>query len=323
VITGHGEINLAIKALQMDASDFIQKPFGFDALSVAVSRANDKIIVRETLAQTQVLLLQSEKMASLGQLAAGIAHEINNPIGFINSNLSTLKKYTEKIVNTVKQIEELLNNGSRKDNITEFKNLQKQNKIDFILQDMVNVIEESLEGTQRVKHIVQDLKDFSHIDPKKVMLYNINDCVNSTVNIAWNELKHKCQVDKQLGDIPLILCNPQQINQVILNILVNSAQAIDHDGLITITTVPEGEGVRLEIKDNGCGIPKDIVDRIFDPFFTTKEPGQGTGLGLHIVYSIISKHGGSIEVQSEVGVGTTFIIHLLPKPPEVSEKEVA
>jgi signal transduction histidine kinase len=313
VITGHGDMNLAIKALQMNASDFIQKPFGYDVLSVAVKRAYDKIKMSEQLAQAQLQLLQAEKMASLGQLAAGIAHEINNPIGFVNSNLSTLRKYLEKIDNTIKEAEALL--AKNDSNLETFKNIKKNHKLDFILKDMISTIDESLEGTQRVKHIVQGLKEFSHIDTQQLVSHNINDCVNSTVNIAWNELKHRCKLEKRLGKLQPIICHPQQINQVILNLLMNSVEAVGDDGRITITTASENSGVRLEIADNGSGIPEEIIDKIFNPFFTTKEVGKGTGLGLHIVYGIINKHGGRIEVKSEVGKGTNFIIRLPEKPP--------
>jgi signal transduction histidine kinase len=319
VITGHGEIELAIKALQMNASDFLQKPFGLDALKVALKRAQDKIQLRDALAQAQIQLLQSEKLASLGQLSAGVAHEINNPLSFVHSNLGTLKKYLPRILEAWEQIEILINENSSSSPdqiIKKFQELKQDLKLDFILQDMVSIIHQSLDGTQRVKQIVKDLKDYSRLDDKTLEECDLNECVNSTLNIIWNELKYNCEVVKNLATLPRIKCYPQQINQVIMNLLSNASQAIIDKGKISITTAPGDDGgVRLEVSDTGTGIPEEIIDKIFDPFFTTKPVGKGTGLGLNIVYNIINKHGGKIEVKSEVGKGTTYIVQLPPQPP--------
>ena len=320
VITGHGEMKLAIQALQGDASDFIQKPFGYDVLSVAVKRAHKKIIVREELAQAQLQVLQSEKMASLGQLAAGIAHEVNNPVGFVSSNLGTLKKYSQNIEKFYHELRKSFSqNGNCRKALLLLDNIVRNLKIDYILSDMSSVIDESLEGTARVKRIVQDLKDFSHIDTKKLVSFNLNEGIESTLNILRNELKHKAKLKKELGDIPPFVCFPQQINQVIMNLVMNGIQAIDHFGLITIRTFEDNNGIALQISDNGCGIPKEIINRIFDPFFTTKDVGQGTGLGLHIVYGIVSRHGGSIKIDSSQGVGTTITVNLPLTPPDYNK----
>jgi len=316
VITAHGEMKLAIQALQNNASDFIQKPFGYDVLSVAVKRAFRKIKIREDLAQAQLQLMQAEKMASLGQLAAGIAHEINNPVGFVNSNLGTLRKYADNILQFYQEIQRLLNQNGYENLYKSFVKSEKSLKIDFILRDIFPVIDESLEGTSRVKHIVQDLKNFSHIDIKRMTAYDINNCILSTINILSNEIKHKVTIEKELGELPQVVCFPQQINQVILNLLMNGIQAVEKDGVIKIRTFKEYDSVAIEISDNGCGIPKSNLNKIFDPFFTTKEVGKGTGLGLHIVYGIVHRHGGSIEVKSKVGQGTVFTVHLPLKPPD-------
>ena len=317
VITGHGEMKLAIQALQDDASDFIQKPFGYDVLSVAVKRAHDKIKVREALAQAQLQVLQTEKMASLGQLAAGIAHEVNNPVGFVSSNLGTLKRYSENIERFFNELKSgFSQNGKFRDALLLLDDTVRKLKIEFILNDMNSVIDESLEGTSRVKRIVQDLKDFSHIDTKKLVSFDLNDGIESTLNILRNELKHKAELNKELGDIPHIICFPQQLNQVIMNLVMNGIQAIEGFGIITICTFEEDNGVSLQISDNGCGMPKEIVSRVFDPFFTTKDVGQGTGLGLHIVYGIVNRHGGSIKIDSSQGVGTTFTVNLPLAPPD-------
>lgn len=261
------------------------------------------------LQEAQVQLLQSEKMATIGQLAAGVAHEINNPIGFINSNLTTLKKYTSNIREYCGETSRLLDSGDSS-SLDEIRKLKKFKKIDFILEDIGSVIEESIEGTERVKSIVLDLKDFSHQDRRDLSEYDLNKGIKSTLNIVWNELKYKAEVIQELQDLPLIKCYPQQINQVLMNLLVNAAQAIVEKGRITVRSRQDDGFVIVEIADNGCGIPPENLNKIFEPFFTTKEVGKGTGLGLSLSYNIIEKHGGRIEVESELGVGTLFRVRL-------------
>ncbi len=321
VITGHGEITLAIEALQKDASDFIQKPFDLETLSIAIKRAQERIYYRQALEETRQQLQQSEKMASLGQLAAGVAHEINNPIGFVHSNLGTLKKYLTKIKSFLTDFEKMISNGSDDKTVKEnFSLLKNKNKIDFILADIDNIVDESLEGTDRVHIIVSDLKNFAHIDRKELQEADLNKCIESTLNIIWNELKYHCKVEKKFAELPMILCYPQQINQVLMNLMINAGQAIEDKGVITIETLAESEGVVCRISDTGKGIPPEIKDKIFDPFFTTKDVGKGTGLGLHIVFGIIKKHNGSIKVDSEMRKGTTFTVFLPYKPPLENSK---
>ena len=268
--------------------------------------------LEETIHQlntTQTQLLQSEKMATIGQLAAGVAHEINNPIGFINSNLSTLKKYLLNIKDYCRAADRVLDERGA-GAIEELRQLKKFKKIDFILDDVSSVIEESIEGTDRVKTIIQDLKDFSHQDQGKMVEYDLNQCVKSTLNIVWNELKYKAEVIQDLGELPLIKCYPQQLNQVIMNLLVNAAQAIEGRGTITVRTYMENNEARIEVSDTGRGIPQKDLKKIFEPFFTTKETGKGTGLGLSVSYGIVARHGGEIQVESQVGRGTTFRVCL-------------
>ncbi|MCX6640534.1 MAG: response regulator [bacterium] len=281
-----------------------------------------KVEVEKALSQlqdTQVQLLQAEKMASLGQLAAGVAHEINNPMGFINSNLSTLKKYIVNVREYFLGVDRALTGGSV--SVDELARLKRTKKIDFILEDIASVIDESLEGTDRVKTIVQDLKDFSHQDRGTLVEYDINKGIKSTLNIVWNELKYKSEVIEELGDVPSIRCYPQQLNQVFMNVLVNAAQAIHERGKITVRSYTFEDMVCVEIGDTGSGIKPEDQAKIFEPFFTTKEVGKGTGLGLSISYRIIERHGGTIEVESEVGVGTTFKIKLPVQPPEIEVGE--
>ncbi len=190
------------------------------------------------------------------------------------------------------------------------KKIEDEIGLSFILDDYKNVINESLEGMARVSKIVSDLKDFSHVDKAELVHADLNKGIESTLNIVWNELKYKAQVIKDLGKIPLVKCYPQRLNQVFMNILVNAAQAIEEKGEIRITTKADNGHVEIKISDTGKGIPPEVLPKIFDPFFTTKEVGQGTGLGLSMAYNIIQGHKGTIEVESEVGTGTTFIIRI-------------
>lgn len=262
------------------------------------------------LKATQARLLQQDKMASIGQLAAGVAHEINNPMGFIISNLSSLERYVEKVASYLDANQQYF--ADHEPAILEHLiQERKQYKIDLIRKDLPDLIKESLEGAERVRRIVQDLKSFSRIDTAEYAYANINDGLESTISIVWNELKYKAQVNKEYGQLPPVWCNLGQLNQVFMNVLINAAQSIENQGEILIRTWSEGEMVGIGISDTGCGIPPETMKHIFDPFFTTKEVGKGTGLGLAIAYDIIAnKHGGSIEVTSEVGIGTTFTIML-------------
>jgi len=189
--------------------------------------------------------------------------------------------------------------------------LRKRLKIEYIMDDARQLIEESQDGAERVRRIVQDLKSFSRVDQSVKGLINLNETLETTINIAWNEIKYVAALNREFGDIPEILCFPQQLNQVFLNLLVNAAHAMgENQGTIAVRTWSEKECVCVSVADTGCGIPDEIRHRIFEPFFTTKEVGKGTGLGLSISYEIIRKHGGEISVESEIGQGTTFIVRL-------------
>ena len=256
-------------------------------------------------------ILQQEKMASIGQLAAGVAHEINNPIGFISSNLGTLEKYTSRLTEFITAQSEVIGYANLSkavmDNLNE---KRKQLKLDIIIPDVRQLIRESLEGADRVKKIVQDLKSFSRADESEHKVVDIIAGLESTINIVWNELKYKTTLKKEYGNIPMTRCNPGQLNQVFMNILVNAAHAIEKQGEITVKTWNDKGTIYVSISDTGCGIPKDKINRIFEPFFTTKEVGMGTGLGLSIAFDIIKKHNGDIVVNSDVGKGTTFTIKI-------------
>lgn len=262
------------------------------------------------LKATQAQILQREKMASIGQLAAGVAHEINNPMGFITSNLGTLDKYIHKFTDYIDAQTQALASFESEEVTARLKDIRKKLKLDYVLEDIGKLIEESQEGADRVKKIVQNLKTFSRVDQAEYKPADINECIESTLNIVWNELKYKTTVEKEYGELPLIKCYPQQLNQVFMNLLVNGAQAIEKQGTIRIKTWTGDGSVNILISDTGSGIPEDKLSKIFDPFFTTKPVGQGTGLGLSIAYDIIKKHKGEISVESEVGKGTIFNIKI-------------
>ncbi len=259
------------------------------------------------LQRAHTQLVHQEKMASLGQLAAGVAHEINNPIGFINSNLGTLEKYLDRLIEFIQEQSRALETEE-----TCEKRIQEQRRvlrIDAIVQDIPELIHESLEGTQRVKKIVQDLKSFSRLDQETPCPFDLGECLESAVNMAWNEIKYKANVERNLTSTARTTGYPGQLGQVFLNLLVNAAQAIEKKGAIKISTFDQDKWVVIEIADTGSGIETEDLTRIFDPFFTTKDVGQGTGLGLSIAYDIVQKHGGDIAVTSE-GEGTCFRIKL-------------
>ncbi|MDA8084589.1 MAG: PhnD/SsuA/transferrin family substrate-binding protein [Nitrospiraceae bacterium] len=259
------------------------------------------------LAQSQIL--QQEKMASIGQLAAGVAHEINNPTGYIMSNLGSLKRYMERIGEFLKVQDDAMK-GLPAEEQARVCARRKELKVDMIMEDMGNLAKESLDGAERIKKIVQDLKGFSRVDEAEQKMADINAGLESTLNIVWNELKYKAVLKKEFGDIPDTKCNLGQLNQVFMNILVNAAHAIEKQGEIGIRTWFEEGQIHVRISDTGSGIPADSIGRIFEPFYTTKEVGKGTGLGLSIAYDIVKKHRGEILVESEVGRGTAFTVKI-------------
>jgi len=262
------------------------------------------------LKAAQSRILQQEKMASIGQLAAGVAHEINNPIGFVNSNLATLNKYVGKLLDFMTTQEEIFVKSATADDLQQVADKRRKIKLDYITNDIGDLINQSLDGTERVRKIVQDLKNFSRVDDAEKKMANINAGLESTINMVWNELKYKVTLHKELGDIPQIKCYPGRLNQVFMNLLVNAGHAIETQGDITIKTCEKDGHIIISISDNGCGIPQEAVKWIFEPFFTTKEVGKGTGLGLSIAYDIIKNHRGEIVVESTAGQGATFSIKL-------------
>jgi signal transduction histidine kinase len=239
------------------------------------------------LRETQNQLMQSEKLKSLGQLVAGVAHELNNPIGFVHANLKLLDEFVPKLEQT--------ENGEEKEKIRAAIN---------------KLLSRSREGTDRVKHIVMDLRSFSRMDQAELQDVDLHHEIDRTLALMEPRLKGAIRVEREYGDLPEVRCYPGQLNQVFLNLLMNACDVLEAGGTITIRTQRSGPGVRLEFHDDGPGIPADVQSRLFDPFFTTKPVGQGTGLGLSLAHDSIDRHGGRIRVESELGQGTRFIIDL-------------
>ena len=272
------------------------------------------LITRLQEAHTQ--LLQAEKMASIGQLAAGIAHEINNPVGFVNSNMGTLQRYVATLCSVVHDYDAAIASSAAAPELsTRIAQIGQQADLDFLQDDASALVRESMDGLKRVKEIVQSLKDFSHMGVSEWQLADLHHGLDSTLNIVANEIKYKARVEKQYGQLPPVLCLASQLNQVFMNLLINAAHAIADQGVITIRTGSAADAVWVAIADTGCGIAPELLNRIFEPFFTTKPVGSGTGLGLSLSYGIVNQHGGRIEVSSTPGAGTTFTVHLPLRPP--------
>ncbi|RQP22551.1 ATP-binding protein [Piscinibacter terrae] len=284
-----------------------------------LQRANDDLVLtNRRLEQAQTQLVHSEKMASIGVLAAGVAHEINNPIGFVSSNLGALGGYVAdllRLIEAYEAAEDALGEASPQ-RLAAIRHAKAAIDLEYVRADIGDVTRETAEGLARVTKIVQDLKDFSHAGESHWQTSDLHKGIDSTLNIVRNEIKYKVEVVKSFGELPPIECLPSEINQVFMNLFVNAAQAIDQRGEIRIATGVDGEGVWAEVSDTGRGIAPEHLPRIFEPFFTTKPVGQGTGLGLALSYAIVKKHHGRLDVRSTPGTGTTFRISLPVSQPE-------
>ncbi|MFH1217292.1 MAG: response regulator [Pseudomonadota bacterium] len=334
MVTGIDDPDVAKSAIELGINGYLIKPFEKNELLIYVEQTLRSIELekknreyRDSLEQkvqertrelekacrdlksSQDQLLHQEKLATIGHLAAGVAHEINNPTGYVGSNLSTLAKYLVRITEFYQLLDDYLPLLPEEKLVSLREERQKQ-KIDFLLEDSREIITESLEGVERIKKIVAGLKSFSRKEQDSSSSVNINECLENAVTVAWNELKYKADVEKDYGDLPLIKCFPNQMGQVFVNLLVNAAHSIEGHGRITIRTSQEGDFVSVSICDTGCGMSPEVRDKIFDPFFTTKKEGVGTGLGLSIVSEIVKKHEGEIFLQSQIGKGSTFTVRI-------------
>ncbi|MDE0886326.1 MAG: ATP-binding protein [Myxococcota bacterium] len=300
-----------------------------DEIQGAVAIFQDLSEIKEL--QRQVL--QQEKMASIGQLAAGIAHEINNPVGFIHANLAQMSEYLDDLglyLDSVDELKRVVSAEASEEGARALRSLDdlaRKIDLDYLRGDFGSALRESLEGSERIRHIVSDLRDFSHRGGVKKSSADINQCVDSTANIVWTMMKHSVELEKNYAELPELRCHPMQIKQVLMNLLVNAYQAIEENvedgsatrGVIEITTRERDAGIEIAIRDTGAGIAESNLPRIFDPFYTTKEVGAGTGLGLSTSYGIVKQHGGEMTVSSELGQGACFRVWLPHDLDEASE----
>jgi len=273
--------------------------------------------------QLQSQVLQTEKLASIGQLAAGVAHEINNPMGFIHANLFQMSEYVSDLRRVWEQVDGLLEVAEAgsleavRKTAREVRKLSDEVDVAYLVSDLGKAIRESQEGSERIRHIVQDLREFSHKETGELVLAEINQCLDSTATIVWPMMKQIVRLEKEYAELDAIPCFPMQIKQVFMNLLVNAYQSIEtvvgesgEMGTIWLRTRARADGIVIEVSDTGCGIAEAHIDRIFDPFFTTKKVGSGTGLGLSTSFGIVKRHGGSMTVDSTPGEGTTFSVFL-------------
>jgi hemerythrin-like metal-binding protein len=267
------------------------------------------------LQQTQTRLLQSEKLAAVGQLAAGVAHEINNPIGFVTSNIGSLAAYVGQLFSLIDQYQTAISDLPA-DQRAALQAAARKVDLDYLREDIPNLLKESRDGLSRVKDIVSGLRDFSRADDGQWTPTDLTQVLEGALKVAGNEIKNKGTVLKELVDLPPVDCISSQMSQVLVNLLVNAAQALLAPGVITLRTGIQGESVWLEVSDNGSGMPEEVKKRIFEPFYTTKSVGKGTGLGLSITWEIIQRHHGHIDVTSAPGAGTTFRVTLPVKHTE-------
>jgi PAS domain S-box-containing protein len=333
IVTAEGKVVwvLGRTTVRYDANG--QAEFYDGVLTDITERKAQQSLMNEALAQQKKLnkrleeannqLMQSEKMASIGQLAAGVAHELNNPIGFVHSNLGTLDSYVHDLMAIIAAYEAMIGKSADAGLLAEeVAQVMEQHDFAFLKDDIFSLLAESKDGLGRVRKIVQDLKNFSRVGEQAWQEADLHQGIDSTLNIVWNELKYKAKVIKEYGDIPHVFCLISQLNQVFMNLLVNAGHAIENQGTITIRTFRHGDDeVCVEVSDTGKGIAPEHINRIFEPFFTTKPVGKGTGLGLSLSYGIIKRHGGRIEVESIEGQGTTFRLVLPINPRQTTEKQ--
>jgi signal transduction histidine kinase len=329
IITALHDEDKEQQGLELGAADYVHKPIKSVIVLSRIRAQLDAKAARDmlrstnqrlthqveegahALEQAQTQLLQVEKMAAMGQLAAGIAHEINNPVGFVGSNLVTLESYLQDMFALVAAYEQVDAESGSNPAFVPVHSLRKALNYDYLKRDIGDLLAESRDGIARVRQIVRDLKDFSHVSETEWQWADLHQGLDSTLNIVWNELKYHCTVTKHYGELPLVQCLPSQLNQVFMNLLVNAAHAIDGQGDITISTERVDEkSVRIIFADTGRGIAKEDLPRVFEVFYTTKPVGQGTGLGLSLARGIMLRHGGTIEVTSVVGQGTRFTLTL-------------
>lgn len=265
----------------------------------------------ENLKASQNQLVQTEKMASLGVLAAGVAHEINNPIGYITSNFNSLQEGLKYIQSFINEMQPSIEVESSTEEIKKTWNqLLKKYDLEFLLEDFIDLSKETSEGLSRVKQIVADLRAFTREDKAEKIAVDINDTLRGSINILENQTKYHANIVTKLGELPLVMGYAGKLSQVFTNLISNANQAVDDNGTIHIFTEKTDKGIHISVQDNGHGISEENMSNLFTPFFTTKPVGEGTGLGLSISHGIIEEHGGTILVSSELEVGTIFTVQI-------------
>lgn len=280
------------------------------------ARLEELQLTNRKLEEAQNQLLQQDKMASIGQLAAGVAHEINNPVGFVGSNLNTLRQYIDGLLQLVAAMDLCLAAPDDAAAIQVLAQLRESLELDYLREDLPVLLDECADGLGRVRKIVQDLKDFSRVDQSDWQDADLNAGLESTLNVVRHEVKYKAEVVRKLVPLPAVNCLAAQLNQVFMNLIVNAVHALPDRGVITLSSGHEGEWAWVQVDDNGCGMTEEVRRRIFEPFFTTKEVGKGTGLGLSLSFSIVKKHGGAMDVLSHPGRGSSFRVWVPVGGPE-------
>ncbi|MBI3857839.1 MAG: PAS domain S-box protein [Planctomycetes bacterium] len=274
----------------------------------------EKRKAEEEKSRLNAQMLQGQKLQAIGQLSAGMAHEINNPVGYILSNLNTMEEYCRdlgRLLNCALKAARIQEEGKDpSETLGELRSLAKEIRAEEVVGDLTEVVSDCKLGGERIRDIVRSLREFSHVDERELKATDLNKCLEDSLRICWNEIKYKAEVVKDYGELPPLPCYPQRLGQVFINLLVNAGQAIEKRGKIFLTTRREGDEVVITVRDTGRGIEPENLRKIFEPFFTTKTVGSGTGLGLHVAYKIIIAHGGTIEVQSRMDEGTEFTIRL-------------
>jgi len=304
LLTGRAQLIAAAEALCKGSAPI---PHGTEGIEMIVLAALS-VRLQQCAAQQQELekqLVQLAKMASLGELVAGIMHEINNPLAFISANLGNLLKFCKRLTGLIDGYEQVaVSDEVRK----AFEARKEEVNFEYIRNRITEMIEQSMAGADRTKKIIQDVKSFSRLNTAGFVEADIHEAIDSTLTMLYHEYKGRIEIDKQYGVIPPVKCNIAKLSQVFMNLLVNAIQAIEGPGVIGIRTGREGGMVVIEISDTGCGIPDSMIDKVFDQFYTTKPVGVGTGLGLSIIRGIIEQHKGALSVRSTLGQGTTFTI---------------
>jgi len=325
LLTSKSEKGDLVQAMEAGADDFLVKPCDKDELRVRLREGERIVSLERSLAEqnrklreTQAALVESEKLASLGQLAAGMAHEINNPIAFVINNLAVLKRDVQSLLELLKRCQagqaELQEKNPQL--AAEIAGLSDECDVPWLDENLPRMFDSSRKGLQRVCDIVKNLRDFARLDEAELDNVNINELLASTVQIMHHEVSSKAiTIEQRLQPLPTVYCCPGKINQVIHNVLLNAIQASEPGSKIELRTTPLGDAVQIDCEDHGCGIAESDLSHVFEPFFTTKPVGSGTGLGLAVAYGIIRDHGGSIEVDSELGSGSTLRIRLPTHPP--------